>query len=120
MGTQLEEEGVIVAEVGGIAASEDKDFVLSDLAGGVIRAGHGRVSSALLESPLHRCVVDDPDRIQVILGEQLRGIRQRLGLFKTSEHVMEFSNGHDGVTRNRRRCLPSLFDLLPRDRRRLS
>ena len=119
--TELEEEGVVVAEVRGVAASEDEDLVLPNPASRVIGAGHGDVSSALLEGPLHADVVgEDPEGVQVVLGQQLGGIRQGLGLLQPSEHVVYFPDGHDRVSRDRRGLSARLFDFLPRNWRRLS
>lgn len=117
--TELEEEGVIVAQIGGVASSEDEDLVLSHFAGGVIGTRHGRISGALLQCPLHGGVVDDPDGIEVVLGEQLGGIGQHFGFFESPEHVVHLAESDDGMSGNRGRYGTRLFDLLPRNRRRL-
>lgn len=71
------------------------------------------VSGALLECPLDGLIVDDPKRIEVVLGEEILRVVELLRLFESTEQVVRLADGDNGVTRTRRGDAACLLDLLP-------
>ena len=79
----------------------------------MIGSWHGDFSGALLEGPLDSGVVDDPEGIKVVLGDEFARIAIGFRLFQTSKHIMGFSDGDNGMSGAGRRKISCLFDLLP-------
>ena len=97
-GGELEVEAVVVAFVGGVAAPEDEHPVLADLACGVEGSTVGDVPRADLVGPLAGGVVDDPEGVELVLGEEILGVVVLFGHLESAEQVVHFANRDDGVT----------------------
>jgi hypothetical protein len=82
-------------------------------------ATEGEVSGARLERPLDGEVVDNSQRIEVVLGEEILGIVELLRFLYSSEQVMRLADGDNSMPGARRGDVACLFDLLPSDRSRL-
>lgn len=78
------------------------------------------VPRALLQRPLDSLVVDDPEGVEVVLGEKVLGIVEFFRLLQSAEQVVRLADRHDGMSRARRRHVACLFDLLPGDGSRLN
>jgi hypothetical protein len=61
-------------------------------------ASEGYISGALLEGPLNGLVVDDPEGVEVVLGEEILGIVEFLGLLQSSEQVVRLADGDNCVS----------------------
>lgn len=122
--TELQEEGVIVAQIGGVAAPENEHPVFTNLASRVIGPRHGDISCTLPDAPLDRAGGRagrrDPDGVELVLGQHLRGIGQTFRFLQTTEQVVYLVERDDGVAGDGRRRRARLFDLLPRDGSRLN
>ena len=77
----------------------------------------GDVAGALLEGPLDRLIVEDPNDVEIVLGKEILGVVESFRFLQAAEHVVSLADGDDGVTRSGRGSAPGLFDLLPSDGR---
>ena len=111
--TQFEDIGVVVAFVGGIAATEDEHFVFVNLAGGVECASERYISSALFEGPLNCLVVHDSQSVEVVFGQEIFGIVEFFGLLQSSEQIVRLADSDNCMSRAWGRHGTCLFDLLP-------
>ena len=96
-GGEFEVEAVVVALVGGVAATEDEHPVLADLACGMEGSTVGEVPGADLVGPLAGRIVNDPKGVELVLGEEILGVVVLFGHLKSAEQVVHLANRNDGV-----------------------
>jgi len=106
---QLEDVDVVEAEVAGVVAAEDEEFVLADGTGSVVGSSQRSLSLASLSSPLHT-VGCHFDRVHFIVWTKFAIFT--MALVQPTEHHVHFTHCCYCMTRSTRRLVSSLFQCL--------